>query len=124
MRIFKTRLFGKWAKAVKLSDKLLNRAIVEMERGLIDADLGGTVYKQRIRLEGHGKRGGARSIIAYKASEKAFFIFGFAKNEKENISVEELKIAKAFATELLSYADEQLDKLIKDGKLIEVTYDG
>ena len=123
MRIFKTRLFAKWARAVKLTDKLLSHAVVEMERGLIDADLGGCVYKKRIALEGRGKRGGARSIIAYMMTKKAFFIFGFAKNEKENVSPEEIKIAKAFASELLSYGDEELKKLIKDNILIEVTYE-
>lgn len=72
-----------------------------MEIGLVDADLGGHVYKKQIALNGHGKRGGARSILAYRVAEKAFFIFGYAKNEKENISTEEKKIVKAFAKELL-----------------------
>ena len=124
MRIFKTRLFAKWAKAVKLSDKHLSQAVAEMERGLIDADLGGYIYKKRISLMGRGKSGGARSIIAYQIRRKTFFIFGFAKNEKENISTEELKIAKAFATELLNYNDQQLGTLLTEGKLIEVKYEG
>jgi len=94
-----------------------------MESGLIDADLGGFVYKKRIALAGRGKRGGTRSVIAYQIKRKAFFIFGYAKSEKNNISEEELKIAKAFAGELLSYNDQQLDTLIKDGKLIEVIYE-
>lgn len=94
-----------------------------MERGLIDVDLGGFIYKKRIALSGHGKRDGTRSIIAYQIRKKAFFIFGYAKNKKDNISAEELKIAKAFASELRSYNDQQLDTLIKDGKLIEVKYE-
>ncbi|RDI41106.1 type II toxin-antitoxin system RelE/ParE family toxin [Aquicella lusitana] len=124
MRIFKTPVFAKWAKQEKLTDSQLRQAIREMEQGLIDADLGGHIYKKRIALPGRGKRGGSRSILAYQAKEKAFFIFGFAKNEKATISDEELKIAKVFAKELLQYSNEQLNKLIKDGKLYEVKYEG
>ena len=124
MRIFKTRLFAKWAQKEKLSDALLRQAVQEMEAGLVDADLGGHVYKKRIALKGHGKRGGVRSIIAYRVSEKAFFIFGYAKNEKETMTAEEKKMTKAFASELLSYSNEQLSKLVKDGTLIEVNYAG
>lgn len=124
MRIFKTPVFAKWAKQEKLTDSQLRQAIREMEQGLIDADLGGHIYKKRIALPGRGKRGGSRSILAYQVKEKAFFIFGFAKNEKATISDEELKIAKVFAKELLQYSNEQLNKLIKDGKLYEVKYEG
>lgn len=124
MRIFKTRLFAKWARKEKLSDSLLRQAVREMKLGLIDGDLGGHVYKKRIALKGHGKRGGMRSIIAYRTSDKAFFIFGYAKNEKEDMTTEEKKIAKAFASELLAYSTEQLNKLVKGSKLIEVNYDG
>lgn len=123
MRVFKTRLFAKWAQKEELSDLLLRQAVHEMEVGLVDADLGGHVYKKRIALKGHGKRGGVRSIIAYRASDKAFFIFGYAKNAKDNMSAEEKKIAKAFASELLAYSDEQLNTLFKNGKLIEVNYE-
>ena len=65
-----------------------------------------------------------RSIIAYQVSEKAFFIFAYAKNEKDNITEEEQKIAKAFACEVLTYSIAQLNKLVKDGTFIEVGYDG
>nr|MCH9769421.1 type II toxin-antitoxin system RelE/ParE family toxin [Gammaproteobacteria bacterium] len=92
MRIFKARFFAKWARKERLSDNLLWRAVCEMEQGLVDADLGGHVYKKRIALQGRGKRGGARSIIAYQVAEKAFFIFGYSKNEKVSMSAEEAKV--------------------------------
>lgn len=123
MRIFKTRLFAKWTCKERIADRLLQQAVYEMEQGLIDADLGGHVYKKRIALKGQGKRGGARSIIAYHVSSKAFFIFGYSKNEKDNITGEEKKIAQVFASELLSYSAEQLHQLLQDGKLIEVDYE-
>lgn len=124
MRIFKTRLFDKWARKEKLSDSLLKQAIHEMEQGLIDANLGGHVYKKRIPLKGQGKRGSARSILVFQITMKAFFIFGYAKNEKANVSDQELKLAKILAKELLNYSDDQLDKLVKESKLIEVNNDG
>ena len=124
MRIFKTRLFAKWVNKEKLSDQILWQTIEEMERGLVDADLGGGVYKKRLALPGRGKRGGARTIIAYKMKEKAFFIFGYAKNERATISMEEKKMAKTLANELFSYSAEQLNNLVAEGKLIEVNHDG
>src|SRR3990167_5678284 len=101
MRIFKTRCFAKWAKKENLRDAALCKAVTEIEQGLVDVDLGGHVYKKRIAVKGKGKRGGVRSILAYQAGSEAFFIFGYTKNEKANISQEELAIAKAVARELL-----------------------
>ena len=117
MHIFKTRLFAKWARKERLSDSLLWQAVHEMEQGLIDANLGGHVYKKRIPLQGSGKRGGARSILVYREADKAFFIFGYTKNEKANMSDEELKLAKMLAGELLNYSGDQLNKFVKKSKL-------
>jgi len=122
MRIFKTRLFAKWAKKEKLFDDALNQAVSEMEQGLIDANLGGHVYKKRVAQKGRGKRGSTRTILVYRSSSNAFFIFGYSKNEKDNVSDDELKQAKAFAKELLSYSETQLNTLVETGKLIEVEH--
>lgn len=120
MRIFKTRLFAKWAYKMHLKDAYLKHAIKEIEEGLIDAYLGGQVYKKRIAIHGRGKSSGIRSLIAFKASDRAFFIFGYAKNEKDNMTYDEEKIVKALAKELLGYSFIQLDKLLLEGKLMEV----
>ncbi len=123
VRIFKTRLFAKWARKEKLNDQLLSYAINEIDQGIFEAELGGEVYKKRIALRGQGKRS-ARSIIAFRSGDRACFIFGYAKKDRATITQEEKRIAKAFAKELFSYRDEQLDRLLKAGKLIEVNYDG
>lgn len=120
MRIFKTRLFAKWADKIHLKDAHLKHAIQEIEKGLVGADLGDHVYKKRIALPGRGKRGGVRSLIALKASDKAFFIFGYAKNEKDNMTDDEEKIVKALAKELLNYSFIQLNKLVLERKIMEV----
>ena len=80
-----------------------------MERGLIDADLGG-----------RGKRGGVRALLVYKSGDKVFFVYGFAKNVRANVSMDELKALKHLAKELLSYSDKALTKAIQYGALIEV----
>lgn len=91
MRIFKTRLFNRWATDIKMTDDALSNAVNEMERGLIDANLGGHVYKKRVAIQGKGKSGGVRTIIAYRIEDKAFFVYGFAKSARANISADELK---------------------------------
>jgi len=45
MRFFKTKLFGRWAEKEGLEDEALRTAVAELESGLVDADLGGHVYK-------------------------------------------------------------------------------
>lgn len=80
MRIFKNKTFTRWARKEGLSDAALIQAVAEAEQGLIDVDLGGHVYKKRVALAGRGKSGGARTVLAYQVNEKAFFIYGFAKN--------------------------------------------
>jgi hypothetical protein len=122
MRIFKTRVFTRWARKENVTDEIICKAIKEIQTGLVDADLGSNLYKKRVALRGRGKRGSARTLLAYQVSEKAFFIYGFMKNEKENISPKELKAIKLIATNLLSYNEEALQAAIKAGELKEVTY--
>lgn len=76
MRIFKNKAFTKWAEKEGLSDDALQIAVDEMERGLIDADLGGHVVKKRVAVGGRGKRGGVRTLLAYKSCDKAFLCMG------------------------------------------------
>ena len=120
MRIFKNKAFAKWAEKEGLNDDALQIAVDEMERGLIDADLGGHVVKKRVAVGGRGKRGGVRTLLAYKSGDKAFFMYGFAKNARANVSTDELKALKHLAKELMNYSDKTLTKAIQHGALIEV----
>ncbi len=81
MRIFKNRPFERFARKARLEDEILRKAVADAERGLVDADLGGGVIKQRIARQGGGKSGGFRTIILFRLGERAFFVHGFAKNE-------------------------------------------
>ncbi len=79
MRAFKIKAFAKWASGEGLSDDALASAVVEMEKGLIDAKLGGQVVKKRVALPGRGKRGSTRTLVAFRQGYNAIFIYGFAK---------------------------------------------
>ncbi len=123
MRLFKSKWFQQWAAGERLDDGALLAAVKEMESGLIDARLGGHVVKKRVALPGRGKRGGSRTLVVYQRADKAFFVYGFAKNERANISDKELKALKLLATELLGYSKQALARAIKAGELIEVHED-
>lgn len=124
MQIFKTRTFAKWADEEGLSDDSLKAAITEIENGLVDANLGGHVYKKRVRLAGRGKIGGARTLLAFKLEGKAFFMYGFAKNVRSNINARELKALKLLAEHLLGYGPKALKQATEAGELIEVVNNG
>lgn len=124
MRVFKNKWFQKWAAKEGLDDEVLRAAVEEMENGLIDAELGGHVVKKRVALPGRGKRGGTRTLVVYQQANKAFFVYGFAKSERANISDKELKALKLLATQLLGYTNPALVKTIEAGELIEVINDG
>ena len=124
MQIFKTKWFQRWAAREALTDNALLVAVEEIGRGLIDADLGGSVVKKRIGTRGRGKSGSVRTLLAFQLDDKAFFIYGFSKNERSNVSQKELKALKLLATELLGYTNAALEKAMKAGELIEVNING
>jgi hypothetical protein len=115
IRVFKNAWFARFASKNKISDGLLLQAIQRAEDGLIDADLGSGVIKQRISRTGAGKSRGFRSIIFFKESDLAFFIYGFAKNEIENLKPSELVQYRNAAKTLLSLAEPELNALIANG---------
>ena len=85
MRVFKTRAFGRFARRERIADELLCDAIERAERGVVDAELGGRVIKQRVARPGQGRSGGYRTLIAFRSDTRAVFMFGFAKNDQDNI---------------------------------------
>ncbi|MFT4246759.1 MAG: type II toxin-antitoxin system RelE/ParE family toxin [Pseudomonas sp.] len=123
MHSFKTRHFQRWMRKTALSDSDLRKAVLEMAAGLIDADLGGGVVKKRIGLAGRGKRGGARTLVATNKDNRWFFVFGFEKNERDNIGDDELQALQDYAADLLARTSAQLDAAVADGTLLEITDD-
>jgi hypothetical protein len=121
VRVLKTKAFSRFARKAALDDASLCKAVADAECGLIDADLGGGVIKQRIARRGRGKSAGFRTAILYRRSMRAFFVYGFAKNDRANISQDELAALKELASEMLAYDEAEITKAIESGTLIEVT---
>ena len=119
-RLFKTRTFARWSRKAGLVDAALCVAVNEMVAGLIDADLGGRVYKKRVPLPGRGKRGGARTLIGADLGDRWFFLFGFGKNDRDNIDASELASLQSIARVLLEMKPGQLDQAVEAGELMEI----
>jgi hypothetical protein len=120
MRVFKSRVFGRWARREGLADRSLCAAVSEMRRGLIDAQLGGGVFKKRVARVGEGKRGGYRTLLATNLRDQWFFMFGFAKNDRDNIDDDELKSLKELAGAYLAMKEVAIDEAKRLGELSEV----
>jgi hypothetical protein len=123
VRVFKTKSFARFANKAIIDDSALCRAVRNAERGLIAADLGGGVIKQRIARGGQGKSGGFRTLIVFRAGARSFFVHGFAKNDRDNIEIDELAALKKLAAELLAYDDRAIARAMASGVLVEVTFD-
>ena len=119
-RVFQTRPFKRWLRSHRIKPSALLRAVEEMRQGLIDADLGRNLYKKRIALPGQGKRGGARTLIATRLTERWFFLEGFSKNQQSNITLVELKALQELGQTLLLLTDQELEQLLKAGTISEV----
>jgi len=123
LRVFKSKFFTHFADREGIMDSALWEAVAQAEKGLVDAYLGGGVIKMRIARPGHGKAGGYRSIVLFRSGQKAFFVYGFAKSERDNISRKELEAFKKLAAVMLKYGDDDLEKAIYCGVLTEVGKD-
>jgi hypothetical protein len=119
-RVFKTRHFSRWMRKTDLTDTALFAAVLEMQQGLIDADLGGGVVKKRVPLPNRGKSGSTRTLVATNKNDRWFFVFGFEKNDRANISSRELDALQKIANDLLSLSPAQIDKHVATEKLQEI----
>ncbi len=120
MRVFKNPWF---ARKAKITDAALCDAVARAERGVIDADLGGGVIKQRVARPGAGKSGGYRTLILYRNGERAVFAFGFAKSDLANIDEKDQIRLKTLAELFLGFSEEEVGALVESGKLVEVVCD-
>jgi len=124
VRIFKTKAFQRWAEKINLHNESLLQAIVQLQHGQYEANLGGHLYKKRIAINNKGKSGGLRTIIAFKKEDKAFFVYGFAKNRIENIYEAEIIALKDLAKIYFLYNDEQIKNALINKTFIEVINNG
>jgi len=121
--VFKTKWFARFARRERIADESLAEAVRRAERGLVDADLGGGVIKQRVARPGQGRSGGYRVLAAYRRKTRAVFLFGFAKSERDNVEDDELATLRDIARSWLEADDKALARAVEDGLIQEVAYD-
>ncbi len=102
MRIFKLKSFSRWAEKHDLTDAALKCAVEEIVAGSVEANLGGNLYKKRIATKGRGKSGSIRTILAYFAGNKTFYLYAFEKSEQANITDKEKASLRELGNSYLS----------------------
>lgn len=122
-RIFKNGWFERFARKERIADAALREAVERAESGLVDADLGGGVIKQRVAREGQGKSGGYRTILLLRQGERAIFAYGFAKNDRDNIDRNELAAFRKAAALFLGFDEGAVTKMIESGAWSRVDTD-
>ena len=120
MRKLCTKWFMRWARKANLSEVNLLEAIDNLEKGLSVAELGGHLFKIRVKRAGKGKSSGFRTIVVYKKEEKAIFLYGFGKNEKSNIDKTELQYFKKLGSDLLALNAKQIASATKKQILFDL----
>ena len=123
LQTFKTKAFARFADREGLEDAALCEAVRRARDGLIDADLGGGVIKQRIARKGGGRSGGFRTIVVFRRGALAFFVHGFAKSDRENLRRKELSGLRSLADEYLALDAAGLAAAQAVGAIIEVECD-
>jgi len=121
LRVFKTKEFARFARREDIDDERLVEAVERASRGLIDADLGGGLIKQRVARRGRGRRGGYRTLMAFSSESRTVFVYGFAKSERGNIGPHELEFWRKAASAFLSMSEAQLAALIAVKEVTEVS---
>jgi len=118
--VFKTKWLARFARRERITDGSLREAIDRAERGIVDADLGGGLIKQRVAREGRGRSGGYRMLVAWRQQGRAVFLYGFAKSEQDNISFDELASLREIAAAWLGANTDRITAAIKANELQEV----
>ena len=117
---YKNKPFARFQKKAKIADSDLWSAAQSAEKGVIDADLGSGVIKQRIARSGEGKSGGSRSIVLFRQGSRAVYVYGFEKKGRANIKPDELEAFRELAAIVLGYTEAEMKKRVEDGALVQV----
>lgn len=120
LSVYKNKPFARFAKKARITDSDIWKAAQQANEGLIDADLGGGVIKQRIARAGEGKSGGSRSIVLFRKNNRAVYVYGFEKKDLANIKPNELEAFRELAEVILGYTSTEIAKRVEDGALFKV----
>jgi hypothetical protein len=124
MGVYRTKVFSRFTRKNKISDQALLTAAQDIRDGKYDADLGGGLYKQRVARDGSGKSGGFRTLITHRVSNHFFFVYGFGKNDADNVDAAEEKVLKKLAKVFGNFTQDQIEESVADGALVEIEEQG
>jgi hypothetical protein len=71
---------------------------------------------------GRGRSGGYRLLVAYRSGDRAVFLYGFAKSERDNITNDELATLRDIGQAWLDAGVERLEHAMEEGVLQELRY--
>ena len=117
------KAFARYARRMRISNAILLEAANRARRGLIDADLGGGLIKQRLPRPGQGRSGGFRSLMAYRDGERIVFLHAFAKSDLDNVDPDLQAFWRQAAGGLLAMNDAALQLALELGDMLEISYD-
>ena len=123
MNVYRSKAFTRLARREGLTDLEVCQAVAEMNAGLIDANLGAGLFKKRIAMPGQGKRGSWRTLLGFQAGRKAFFLYLFPKNGRDNIEENEMKALKRLTKYYLTLKPGEIKTALQCGELNEVNCD-
>lgn len=122
-RVFKLRTFDRWARGL-LADADLCKAAAEVLAGRYEADLGGGLCKKRVAVNGRGKSGSTRTLIAKHRAGAVFFVAGRQKSDPgSDFTDREVSVAKLVAKGLQGASEQQLAALLDAGSIKEICND-
>jgi hypothetical protein len=121
VRVFKSKEFARFAAKAAIDDEQLREAVDRLARGLVDADLGGGLFKQRVPRPGEGRSGGFRTVLAYRERNRSVFLYGFPKNAKANLTTDELRLYRKLAAAYLRLTEAEIELATDGGELMEVS---
>lgn len=121
MNIYLSKVFSRLARRGGLTDVHICQAVAEMNKGLIDANLGAGLFKKRIAIPGQGKRGSWRTLLGFQTGKKAFFLYLFSKSSRDNIEHDEMKALKSLTKYYLTLKPSEIKAALHCGELKEVT---
>ena len=123
MKVYLSKVFTRLAAREGLTNANILQAVTEMNKGLIDANLGAGLFKKRIAMSGGGKRGGWRTLLGFQVEKKAFFLYLYPKNILDNVKDDELKALKRLAKYYLAMKPDEIKAALQCGELKEVNWD-
>jgi hypothetical protein len=122
-RIFVTRAFARQNKKIGLTEAALCKAVSEIAAGLNNGHLGNGIFKKRIALDGRGKRGSVRTLIATRVGAYWFYLFAYKKNDRADISPHEHEALMDLADDLYALDKNGLAKALGAGAMMEIEDD-